>query len=117
MKKYVSYLKEIDPETSRPYSSRYIGSLVADFHRNLVYGGIFMYPADKKNKDGKLRLMYEANPLSFIVEQAGGRSSNGEKRILEIEPKSLHQRTPLFIGSHEDVIMLEKFLAEEKSEI
>jgi len=117
MKKYVSYLKEIDPETSRPYSSRYIGSLVADFHRNLVYGGIFMYPADNKNKDGKLRLMYEANPLSFIVEQAGGRSSNGEKRILEIEPKSLHQRTPLFIGSHEDVIMLEKFLAEEKSEI
>lgn len=116
MKKYVSYLKEIEPETSRPYSSRYIGSLVADFHRNLLYGGIFMYPADVKNKEGKLRLMYEANPLSFIVEQAGGRSSNGEKRILELEPKSLHQRTPLFIGSKDDVLMLEKFIAEEKNE-
>lgn len=116
MKKYVSYLKEIEPETSRPYSSRYIGSLVADFHRNLLYGGIFMYPADHKNIKGKLRLMYEANPLSFIVEQAGGRSSNGEKRILEIGPENLHQRTPLFIGSTEDVIMLEKFLAEEKNE-
>lgn len=75
-----------------------------------------MYPADLKNKEGKLRLMYEANPLSFIVEQAGGKSSNGEKRILEIGPKNLHQRTPLFIGSTEDVNMLEKFLAEEKDE-
>lgn len=116
MRKYVSYLKEIEPETSRPYSSRYIGSLVADFHRNLLYGGIFLYPADNKNKEGKLRLMYEANPLSFIVEQAGGRSSNGEKRILEIKPKNLHQRTPLFIGSKEDVLMIEKFIAEEKNE-
>jgi fructose-1,6-bisphosphatase I len=116
MRKYVSYLKEIEPETSRPYSSRYIGSLVADFHRNLLYGGIFLYPADNKNKDGKLRLMYEANPLSFIVEQAGGRSSNGDKRILEIKPENLHQRTPLFIGSMEDVLMLEKFIAEEKNE-
>jgi len=116
MKDYVSYLKEIDSETSRPYSSRYIGSLVADFHRNLLYGGIFMYPADSKNKSGKLRLMYEANPLSFIVEQAGGRSTEGKNRILEIEPKSLHQRTPLFIGSEEDVMMLEKYLAEEKVE-
>ncbi|MEP7146609.1 MAG: class 1 fructose-bisphosphatase [bacterium] len=113
MKKYVSHLKEIDPKTSRPYSSRYIGSLVADFHRNLLYGGIFMYPADNKNKKGKLRLMYEANPLSLIVEQAGGKSSDGKNRILEIEPKNLHQRTPLFIGSEEDVIQLEKFLAED----
>ncbi len=72
-----------------------------------------MYPADNKNINGKLRLMYEANPLSFIVEQAGGRSTDGKKRILEIEPKSLHQRTPLFIGSEEDVTMLEKFLAED----
>lgn len=113
IKDYVSYLKESDPGTGRPYSSRYIGSLVADFHRNLLYGGIFMYPADKKNPDGKLRLMYEANPLSMIVEQAGGRSSNGRIRILEIEPKALHQRTPLFIGSEEDVLAAERFLATE----
>ncbi len=113
MKKYISYLKEIDKETSRPYSSRYIGSLVADFHRNLLYGGIFMYPSDNKNKSGKLRLMYEANPLSYIVEQAGGRSTDGKKRILEIKPKNLHQRTPLFIGSKNDIIKLEKYLAEE----
>ena len=110
---FISYLKETDPETSRPYSSRYIGSLVADFHRNLLYGGIFLYPSDFKNKNGKLRLMYEANPLSLLVEQAGGRSSDGINRILEIEPKSLHQRTPLFIGSTEDVLLAEKFLSEE----
>ncbi len=116
MKKYISYLKEIDPSTGRPYSSRYIGSLVADFHRNLIYGGIFMYPADSKNKNGKLRLMYEANPLSFIVEQAGGRSSNGNQRILDIEPTSLHQRTPLFIGSEDDVLQLERFIAEKALE-
>ncbi|MBX7041758.1 MAG: class 1 fructose-bisphosphatase [Ignavibacteria bacterium] len=115
IKDYVSYLKESDPGTGRPYSSRYIGSLVADFHRNLLYGGIFMYPADKKNPDGKLRLMYEANPLSMIVEQAGGRSSNGRIRILEIEPKALHQRTPLFIGSEEDVLAVERFLATENN--
>ncbi len=110
---YIKYLKESDADTGRPYSSRYVGSLVADFHRNLLYGGIFMYPADNKNKNGKLRLMYEANPLSFIVEQAGGRGSDGTKRILDITPESLHQRTPLFIGSEEDVKMLEKFKAEE----
>lgn len=116
MKKYISYLKEIDSETSRPYSSRYIGSLVADFHRNLLYGGIFLYPADNKNINGKLRLMYEANPLSFIVEQAGGRSTDGKKRVLEIIPNNLHQRTPLFIGSENDVFMIEKYLAEEVKE-
>ena len=113
IKKYISYIKENDPESGRPYSSRYIGSLVADFHRNLLYGGIFMYPADSKNKSGKLRLMYEANPLSFIVEQAGGRSSDGKQRILEITPESLHQRTPLFIGSEQDVNLIEKLISEE----
>jgi fructose-1,6-bisphosphatase I len=113
MQNYISHLKEPDSSTGRPYSSRYIGSLVADFHRNLLYGGIFLYPADKKNTSGKLRLMYEANPLSMIVEQAGGRSSDGKQRILDIEPKNLHQRTPLFIGSEEDVLLLEKFLAED----
>lgn len=84
-------------------SARYVGSLVADFHRNLLKGGIFLYPADRKSEKGKLRLLYEANPLSFIVEQAGGRSSNGVQRIMDIVPQELHQRTPLFIGSKADV--------------
>lgn len=110
MQKYIDHIKTKDNETDRPYSSRYVGSLVADFHRNLLYGGIFIYPADEKNKNGKLRLMYEANPLSFIVEQAGGRGSDGKESILEIQPENLHQRTPLFIGSYEDVRMAEEFL-------
>jgi len=114
MKKYIDYLKEDDKTTQRPYSSRYVGSLVADFHRNLLYGGIFIYPADKKNVNGKLRLMYEANPLAYIVEQAGGRASTGVNRILEINPETLHQRVPLFIGSEEDVKMAEKFLEMNK---
>ena len=111
--KFVNYVKSQDKETGRPYSSRYVGSLVADFHRNILYGGIFIYPADTKNKDGKLRLMYEANPLSFLAEQAGGRASNGKKRIMEICPKELHQRVPLYIGSEQDVLMAEKFMQEE----
>lgn len=109
IQKYVDYLKQPDKATGRPYSSRYVGSLVADFHRNLLYGGIFIYPADDKNKNGKLRLMYEANPLAFIVEQAGGLATDGRKRILEIVPEGLHQRTPLFIGSPEDVKQAMKF--------
>jgi fructose-1,6-bisphosphatase I len=113
MRNYIDYLKQKDSNTGRPYSSRYVGSLVADFHRNLLYGGIFMYPADEKNKNGKLRLLYECNPLSFIVEQAGGRATNGVQRILEIQPEKLHQRVPLFIGSEEDVLDAEKFLRED----
>jgi len=112
VKKYIDYLKSEDKESGRPYSSRYVGSLVADFHRNLLYGGLFMYPADLKNKNGKLRLMYEANPLAFIVEQAGGIASDGKNRILNIIPTGLHQRTPLFIGSKYDVGLAEKFLAD-----
>ena len=112
LKKYIKYLQEEDKSTSRPYSSRYIGSMVADIHRNLLYGGIFMYPADSRNPNGKLRLMYECNPMAFIVEQAGGRATNGKKRILEINPEKLHQRVPIFIGSEEDVKMVEKFMAE-----
>ena len=103
MRTYISHLKENDKATGRPYSTRYIGSLVSDFHRNLLYGGIFLYPADEKNPNGKLRLLYEANPLAFIVEQAGGAASDGRERILNIEPASLHQRTPLIIGSFDDV--------------
>jgi fructose-1,6-bisphosphatase I len=110
MKRYITHLKTPDKATGRPYSSRYIGSLVADFHRNLLYGGIFLYPADKKSPKGKLRVLYEANPLAFLVEQAGGAASNGQQRILEIQPADLHQRTPLIIGSHDDVKEAEEFL-------
>ena len=110
MQKYIDFIKQPDKGSGRPYSSRYVGSLVADFHRNLLYGGIFIYPSDEKNKNGKLRLMYEANPLAFIVEQAGGRATNGNQRILELQPESLHQRVPLFIGSEDDVKLAEKFV-------
>jgi len=110
MKRYIEHLKTPDKAMGRPYSSRYIGSLVADFHRNLLYGGVFLYPADKKSPKGKLRVLYEANPLSFIVEQAGGAGSNGRQRILDIQPTDLHQRTPLIIGSHDDVNEAEEFL-------
>lgn len=113
LRKYIDRLKEDKPEEGFPYTARYVGSLVADFHRNLLYGGIFLYPADKKNKNGKLRIMYEANPLAFIIEQAGGRATNGKQRILDIEPQNLHERTPLFIGSEEDVKEVEKYLAED----
>ena len=112
LRKYIDSLKVSDSEKGKPFTSRYVGSLVADFHRNLLYGGIFMYPADKKNLNGKLRLMYEANPLALVVEQAGGRASNGKQRILEIKPENLHQRTPLFIGSEEDVKELESYLKD-----
>ncbi len=95
-----------------PMSVRYVGSLVADFHRNLLGGGLFAYPANEKNPRGKLRLLYEANPLAFIVEQAGGLASNGSVRILDVEPTELHQRTPLFIGSKSDVIMADRMLAQ-----
>jgi fructose-1,6-bisphosphatase I len=108
-KKYLDYIKEEDPATNRPYSTRYIGSLVADFHRNLLTGGVFVYPPTTKHPTGKLRLMYEANPLAFICEQAGGRATNGRDRILDIQPLSLHQRTPLYIGSVDDVIVAEEF--------
>lgn len=111
MRRYVEYLKEEDKATRRPYSSRYVGSLVADFHRTLLYGGIYCYPADTKNPSGKLRLTYECNPLGYLVEHAGGAASNGHQRILEIQPESLHQRTPLFIGSREEVKLAEGFLS------
>ena len=86
--------------------------MVSDIHRNLLYGGIYMYPADSRNPNGKLRLMYECNPMAFIVEQAGGRATNGRQRMLEIKPASLHQRIPIFIGSEEDVLLVEKFMRD-----
>lgn len=110
LRKYIDELKSFDKDKGRPYAARYVGSLVADFHRNLLYGGLFMYPGDSKNPNGKLRLLYEANPLAMIVEQAGGRATNGSQRILEIIPLDLHQKTPLFIGSEEDVLDAEKYL-------
>ncbi len=113
IKKYVQYVKQVDKPTGRPMNSRYIGSLVSDFHRNLLYGGVFLYPASKLRKEGKLRLCYEANPLAFIVEQAGGKATDGYQRILDIKPDNLHQRVPLFIGSKEDVELIEKFISGE----
>jgi fructose-1,6-bisphosphatase I len=110
MKRFINYLKAEDKATGRPYKLRYVGTLVADFHRTLLYGGIFMYPGDKKNPEGKLRLIYEAAPLAYVVEKAGGRASDGFRNILDIEPTNLHQRTPLFIGSEEDVKLAEKFI-------
>ena len=111
MQRFIQYLKQEDRQTGRPYSSRYIGSLVADVHRTLLYGGLYCYPGDTKNPQGKLRLVYENNPLAFIVEQAGGAASDGRRRILEIVPSTLHERSPLFLGSVEDVRIAERFLA------
>lgn len=113
-KALIEYFKAVDKETKRPYTSRYVGSLVADFHRNLLKGGIFLYPADSKDPKkpkGKLRLMVEANPLAMIVQQAGGYASDGNGPILEIQPDSLHQRTPLYIGSKKDVELAEAFIS------
>ena len=112
-RRLVDHLKGIDGANPAPFSSRYIGSLVADFHRTLLYGGIFMYPADSKSPQGKLRLLYEAAPLAFIAAQAGGRGSDGQQDILDIQPTSLHQRTPLYLGSREFVELAERFLAGE----
>lgn len=114
LKKYIKYLQQHDKETARPYTGRYIGSFVADFHRNLIYGGIFIYPKDNRNPNGKLRLMYECNPLAFIVEQAGGKASDGHTRILDIQPKELHQLIPLFIGSLHDMRIAEEFVQGQR---
>ena len=109
----VDYFKDPENDSKRVYRSRYIGSLVADFHRNLLYGGIFLYPADKKDPNhprGKLRLMCEANPLAMIVEQAGGMATDGINRILDLQPLELHQRVPLVIGSRLDVLKVRDVL-------
>jgi fructose-1,6-bisphosphatase I len=108
---FVDHLKGIDGAGQKPFSARYIGSLVADFHRNLLYGGLFMYPADARSPRGKLRLLYEAAPLAMICEHAGGRASDGTRRILDIQPAELHERTPLYIGSAEYVDEAERFLS------
>jgi fructose-1,6-bisphosphatase I len=103
IQKWANWIKAEGKEEGRPYGHRYVGSLVADAHRTLLKGGIFAYPADTKSPKGKLRLLYEANPMAFIFEQAGGAAIDGDKRILEIQPTELHQRTPLILGSKDDV--------------
>ncbi len=103
VKKWNAWIKGEDKEEGRPYGHRYVGSLVADAHRTLLRGGVFAYPADKKSPKGKLRLLYEANPMAFIFEQAGGAAIDGEHRILDIVPQTLHQRAPLILGSKDDV--------------
>ncbi len=112
VKKCIKFCQEIDPPTQRPYTSRYIGSLVADFHRNLLKGGIFLYPQTANAPGGKLRLAYECNPVAFIAEQAGGKASDGTTRILDLKPGSLHQRTPFYVGCRRMVERLEEFIKE-----
>ena len=115
LKKHIKWMQQENEEEGRPLSTRYIGSFVADFHRNLLKGGLYIYPATQKSPNGKLRLMYEANPLAFIAEQAGGAASTGNSRILEIVPDKLHQRTPVYIGSLDMVRTAQQFLANEHS--
>jgi fructose-1,6-bisphosphatase I len=103
VKKWNDWIRTEEKPSGRPYGHRYVGSLVADAHRTLLKGGIFAYPADTKSTRGKLRLLYEANPIAFLLEQAGGAAIDGEKRILDVLPRELHQRTPLILGSKLDV--------------
>jgi fructose-1,6-bisphosphatase I len=110
-RRLVDHLKGVDGANDEPFSTRYIGSMVADLHRTLLYGGLFMYPADAKNPNGKLRLLYEGNPMALVVEQAGGRAVDGHRDLLDIEPTSLHQRTPVYIGSTEYVELARRFVA------
>ena len=113
IKKYISFCQENDAATNRPYSGRYIGSLVADFHRNLIKGGIYLYPSNSTSPNGKLRLLYECSPLAFLIEQAGGKATNGLKRIMDIVPSELHQREPFFIGSTNMINQLTAFIEGE----
>ena len=112
VKHYIKYCQAVDEQEKRPYTSRYIGSLVADFHRNLLKGGIYMYPSGTNSPKGKLRLLYECNPIAFIAEQAGGKASTGRSRILNLSPEELHQRTPFYVGSRFMVDKLEEYVAQ-----
>ena len=114
MKKWSAWIKSDDKKSGLPYSHRYVGSLVADAHRTLLKGGIFAYPADSKSPQGKLRLLYEANPIAFVFQQAGGLATNGIDPILDIKPESLHQRTPLIVGSREDVATFREFMVGKR---
>ena len=112
IKDYIKYCQEEKDE--RPYTSRYIGSLVSDIHRNMIKGGIYMYPSTSKSPNGKLRLLYECNPMAFIAEQAGGKASDGYQRIMDIKPTELHQRTPFICGSKNMVDKAESFMKNDK---
>jgi fructose-1,6-bisphosphatase I len=112
VKKYIKYCQEVNETENRPYTSRYVGSLVADFHRILLKGGIYMYPSGTNSPQGKLRLLYECNPIAFLAEQAGGKASTGKERILNLEPTQLHQRTPFYVGSRFMVDKLEEFVRQ-----
>ena len=112
IRNYIDYCKVKDKDTNRPYGARYIGSLIADFHRNLLKGGIFLYPATENTPNGKLRLMYECNPMAFIVEQAGGMASTGQGRILDLVCTDLHQRAPIYVGSSNMVELCVNMLNE-----
>jgi len=110
VKRYIKYCQELDEPSGRPYTSRYIGSLVSDLHRNLLKGGIYLYPTGTKSPKGKLRLLYECNPLAFITEQAGGRATDGYQRIMDIKPEEFHQRVAYFVGSTAMVLEAESFI-------
>ncbi|MGF1807156.1 class 1 fructose-bisphosphatase [Aliivibrio sifiae] len=112
IKQYLKYCQEMKPEENRPYTSRYIGSLVSDFHRNLLKGGIYLYPSTQAYPNGKLRLLYECNPMAMLIEEAGGKATDGEQRILDIKPTELHQRVPFFVGSSNMVDKVQDFLDE-----
>jgi len=112
IKNYIKYCQK--EEGNRPYTSRYIGSLVSDFHRNMIKGGIYMYPKSSKSSNGKLRLLYECNPMAFLAEQANGKASDGFKRIMDIEPTELHQRVPFICGSKNMVNKAEEFMFAAK---
>ncbi|HIO68733.1 MAG TPA: class 1 fructose-bisphosphatase [Flavobacteriales bacterium] len=116
VRQYIKYCQKADAATNRPYSLRYIGSMVADIHRNMIKGGVFIYPTTADSPTGKLRLLYECNPLAFIVEQAGGKATDGFSRILDIQPEELHQRVPIFIGSTEMVERAEEFMKQYSAE-
>ncbi|HEY4324837.1 MAG TPA: class 1 fructose-bisphosphatase [Mucilaginibacter sp.] len=117
VKKYIKYCQVEDKSTNRPYTSRYTGSMVADLHRNMIKGGIFIYPSTASSIKGKLRLVYECNPMAFIIEQAGGIASNGYGRILDLDVNELHQRSPIFIGSENMVKKAEEFMASFSPQI
>lgn len=112
-RRLIDHLKGVDGENEKPFNARYVGSMVADVHRTLLYGGLFMYPGDAHHPRGKLRLLYEASPMAMIVEQAGGRATDGERDILSIQPEEMHEKTPVYLGSPQCMSMVERFLAAE----
>ncbi len=114
LKDYIKWVQMEDDDSGRPYTSRYIGSFVSDFHRNLIKGGIYIYPANTRSPSGKLRLMYEANPMAMIVEQCGGLALTGDGRILDVVPDALHERVPVYIGSKGMVERAMRFLNGEE---